>query len=364
MKKIIISLLLMMTIASCKKKGCTDPTALNYNPEAEVSNGLCEYENDNYTLVGLIESDRTLTADHIWTLSGRVAVTNGATLTIEPGTIIKAEAGSGGAASSLIIAQGAKIIADGTATNPIIFTAESDNIQLGELSGTNLDINVNGLWGGLMILGNAPISAITSPFQIEGIPASDPNGLYGGNDPADNSGRLRYVSIRHGGTSIGAGNEINGLTLGGVGSETIIENIEIVANTDDGLECFGGTANVSNLLVLAVGDDCLDLDQGYSGTINNSVIIPGLSTDHSLELDGGEGNTNPSFTITNCELDNTLIWPWPSYVHFRSQANGNVSLFGDFDIEADAGTNVVVDTLSGVGFDRNIFTWTYYGQHL
>lgn len=346
MKKIVFTIFVSLVLFACKKQQ-------NPNPIVTPS---------SYTLKGNIDTNVTLTSDHIWTLEGRVSVLNGVTLTIEPGTIIKAKAGSGSAAASLIIAQGAKIMADGTDTNPIIFTAELDNIQLGETAGTNLDENVRGLWGGLLILGNAPISAVTSPFQIEGIPASDINGLYGGNNPTDNSGVLRYVSIRHGGTSIGAGNEINGLTLGGVGSETTIENIEIVANTDDGLECFGGNVNVSNLLIYAVGDDCLDLDQGYSGTINNSVIIPSLATDHSLELDGGESNTNPSFTITNCELDNTLIWPWPSYAHFRSQANGNVSLFGDFDVEADAGTNVIVDTLSEVEFNKSIFNWTYYNS--
>ena len=170
MKKIVFTIFVSLVLFACKKQQ-------NPNPIVTPS---------SYTLKGNIDTNVTLTSDHIWTLEGRVSVLNGVTLTIEPGTIIKAKAGSGSAAASLIIAQGAKIMADGTDTNPIIFTAELDNIQLGETAGTNLDENVRGLWGGLLILGNAPISAVTSPFQIEGIPASDINGLYGGNNPTDN----------------------------------------------------------------------------------------------------------------------------------------------------------------------------------
>ena len=94
-----------------------------------------------------------------------------------------------------------------------------------------------------------PFAGNVTEFQIEGIPASDANGLYGGNDATDNSGTITYVSIRHGGGEIGEGNEINGLTLAGVGSATTINNIEVVANVDDGIEFFGGTVNASNLLV-------------------------------------------------------------------------------------------------------------------
>ena len=146
-----------------------------------------------------------------------------------------------------------------------------------------------GLEGGLIILGRAPISASANEIQIEGIPTTDANGLYGGNNPGDNSGIIKYVSIRHGGTNIGNGNEINGLTLGGVGSGTVIENIEIVANQDDGVEFFGGSVNVTNLLVLNSGDDAIDTDQAWSGTLDNFIVICGPSTDHALEIDGPEG---------------------------------------------------------------------------
>jgi hypothetical protein len=134
-------------------------------------------------------------------------------------------------------------------------------------------------------------------IQIEGIPTSDPNGLYGGNDAADNSGVLKYISIRHGGANIGAGNEINGLTLGGVGSGTVIENIEIVANQDDGIELFGGTVNVKNLISWNVGDDAVDTDQSWAGTLDNFLVI--TPTGHCFELDGPEGTYQAGHTIQN-----------------------------------------------------------------
>ena len=123
------------------------------------------------------------------------------------------------------------------------------------------------------ILGKAPISGSGSAeaVQIEGIPASDVNGLFGGTDPADNSGELTYISIRHGGANIGEGNEINGLTLGGVGSGTKVENIEIISNQDDGLEVFGGSVNIKNVIVWNAGDDQIDCDQAWTGTLDNFI---------------------------------------------------------------------------------------------
>ena len=147
---------------------------------------------------------------------------------------------------------------------------------------------MNGLWGGLIVLGSAPISVKTGETaQIEGIPVSDQNGLYGGANETDNSGVIKYVSIRHGGANIGEGNEINGLTLGGVGSGTVIDNVEIIANQDDGIEWFGGTVNVKNAIVWNAGDDAIDADQNWTGILDNFVVINPF--DKCFELDGPEG---------------------------------------------------------------------------
>src|SRR5690606_30118192 len=124
-------------------------------------------------------------------LAGRITVVDGVTLTIEPGVIIKGEAGTGANATALIIARGGKIMAEGTAAQPIIFTSVADEIQPGQIKSPNLDESFDGLWGGLIVLGKAPISADAAAIQIEGIPASDQNGLYGGTDVADNSGVLK-----------------------------------------------------------------------------------------------------------------------------------------------------------------------------
>jgi hypothetical protein len=294
MKKFITSLVLLCTVlvTSCKKT--------EHEPEPPV-------RTDNIVVTQNITTNTTWTNDNVYQLGGRIVVTAGATLTIEPGTIIKGEAGTGANATALIVARGAKIIADGREDAPIIFTSVADeilpeDIESGVFASPNLEPTINGLWGGVIVLGHAPISASNdqgdiSQVQIEGIPTSDANGLYGGNNPQDNSGILRYISIRHGGANIGSGNEINGLTLGGVGNGTIIENIEIVANQDDGIEWFGGTVNVSNVVVWNVGDDAIDTDQSWSGTLDNFFII--TPQGHCFELDGPEGSLVNGHIIRN-----------------------------------------------------------------
>jgi hypothetical protein len=258
--------------------------------------------NNNNNTSGIIVSSNisqntTWTTGNVYVLAGRISVLSGVTLTIQPGVIVKGQAGTGANATALLIARGGKIMAEGTETQPIIFTSVADEIEPGQIASPNLDPDLNGLWGGLIVLGNAPISADASPSQIEGIPPSDQNGLYGGDNATDNSGVIRYISIRHGGANIGEGNEINGLTLGGVGSETIIENVEIVSNQDDGIEWFGGTVNVKNAIVWNTGDDAIDTDQSWAGTLDNFIVVnPG---DECFELDGPEGAMEATHTIKN-----------------------------------------------------------------
>ncbi len=241
-----------------------------------------------------ITSNTTWETGKTYVLESRIAVVDGVTLTIEPGVVVKGEAGSAANATALIIAQGGKINAVGTESQPIIFTSVADQLEPGDIASPNLDPTLNGLWGGIIVLGKAHISyqddqgADQPTASIEGIPANDPNGIYGGSNDADNSGTIKYISIRHGGANIGEGNEINGLTLGGVGSGTTIENVEIISNQDDGIEWFGGAVNVKNAIVWNTGDDAIDTDQAWSGTVENFVVInPG---DECFELDGPEGS--------------------------------------------------------------------------
>lgn len=285
---------------------------------------------DNLVAVsGKITSDQTWTKDNVYRLDGRVFVTGGATLTIEPGTIIKAAPGTGAFASALIINRDGNIQAEGTAAEPIIFTSIADNIQPGQIASPNLTPDNRGLWGGVIILGEAQISAQNdddqdvSELQIEGVPTSE-DALYGGSNDADNSGVFAYVSIRHGGSNIGAGNEINGLSLGGIGSGTRVENIEIVANADDGIEWFGGTVDVSNVLIWNSGDDGLDTDQDWIGTCDDFIIVN--PTGSAFELDGPEG----TLIRGNHQFNNGTIY-----------AGNNISDLVDWDDNTNAGVSNV-----------------------
>ncbi len=252
-----------------------------------------------------ITENTTWSYPNVYVLRSRISVEAGATLTIEPGVVVKGGEGQEAASKALVIARDAKLMAVGTAARPIVFTSVLDqitpsDINAGNMASPNLLTTDKGLWGGVIVCGNATISAggDVEELQIEGIPTSDLNGLYGGTNDADNSGMISYISIRHGGTLIGAGNEINGLTLAGVGSGTQISNVEIVANLDDGIEWFGGTVNVTNAVVWGVGDDGMDTDQSWGGTMDNYYVV--APEGHCHELDGPEGTVHHrSHTFTN-----------------------------------------------------------------
>ena len=139
------------------------------------------------------------------------------------------------------------------------------NIKEGDPLDGSISVSTRGEWGGIIILGAATLNSSPGVTQIEGIPTNEPRGEYGGNDDSDNSGTISYISIRHGGSDIGAGNEINGLTLGGVGSGTTIKYVEVIANEDDGVEFFGGVARTKHILTAYCGDDSFDYDEGFRG---------------------------------------------------------------------------------------------------
>ncbi|MEJ2104065.1 MAG: T9SS type A sorting domain-containing protein [Ignavibacteriaceae bacterium] len=215
-----------------------------------------------------IESGQTynMTANNTYILDGRVYVEDNAVLNIEAGTVIKGKEvpTAPEPVSALIICRGGKIFATGTQNEPIIFTAESDDLS----DPTDLLYSDRKLWGGVIMLGKASINHVGGVNQIEGIPSTEPRAQYGGGltpDDSDNSGVLSYVSIRHGGYEIGSGNEINGLTLGAVGSGTTIDHVEVFANEDDGFEFFGGTVNTKYLVSAYCADDGFDYDEGFRG---------------------------------------------------------------------------------------------------
>lgn len=243
-----------------------------------------------------IAQNTTWATGNTYLLDGLIFVEEGVTLTIEPGVVVRGvnveNITTGDAASSLIVRRGARILADGTAEQPIIFTAEEDDLD----DPTDFLGRDRGHWAGVIVLGYAPTNQPTQDNQIEGIPYDPVTGqgdqaYYGGDDPDDDSGVLRYVSIRHSGYSITGieGDEIQGLTLGGVGRGTTIEYVEIFSSDDDGIEWFGGTVDVKYAAVAFASDDAFDYDQGWQGrgqfwfTIADSDVA-GRAGEH----DGGD----------------------------------------------------------------------------
>ena len=214
----------------------------------------------------------TWKSDKEYIIDGLVFVNDGQILNIEPGTVIKGKSvQSGFQPSALVVARGGKIIAKGTSDDPIIFTSEQDD-PVG-----SLPLSAKGLWGGVIILGNALVNVPGGEEFIEGIPISEPRGIYGGNNEDDNSGIFSFVSIRHAGIDIGEENEINGLTLGGVGKKTQIDHVEVISSGDDGFEFFGGNVSCKNLIAAFCRDDAFDFDQGYSGKLQ---FILGIKDDN------------------------------------------------------------------------------------
>lgn len=283
--------LVVLVVISCKKD---DDPGDNPTPKEEYKIGTTVYSvkaeermvtiKDNGTGTGT----KTLSKDTIWVLDGFTFINEGQVLTIEPGTIIKGKAGQAEDASALIVARGGKIMAEGTKDQPIIMTSEIDNIKPGQKIGTSLDPEINGLWGGLIILGKSPTNNTTQDKSIEGIPTSETRAHYGGTVENDNSGVYKYISIRHGGTNIGEGNEINGLTMGAVGSETVIDYIEVFGNADDGFEWFGGTVTCKHLISAYNGDDSYDYDESFRGYGQFWLAIQSSETgDRIGEHDGG-----------------------------------------------------------------------------
>ncbi len=277
-------------------KGAVDPAGMAwYSGWTSYENVLAGGQTKSFTqgtLVTVTDEDLKDGADQTWTknntyiLDGLVFVNDGQTLTIEPGTVIKGTAGEAENASALVVARGGKLMAEGTAAEPITFTFEDDN-------GGGQSPSLRGQWGGLIVLGKAMLNSSPGESAIEGIPTNEPRGTYGGTENDDNSGVIKYISIRHGGTNIGDDNEINGLTLGGVGTGTTIDYVEIIANKDDGIEWFGGTVDGKHLLAIFCGDDALDYDEGYDGQ-NQYVIIHQDPTADAADR-GGEhdGGTDP-----------------------------------------------------------------------
>jgi len=233
-----------------------------------------------------ITTNTTWTRSNVYILDTKIFVEAGALLTIEPGTVIKGRAKANPAdATALVIARGARINANGTAAAPIIFTAESDNLNT---TTPNLTESDRGLWGGVVILGRARINTVSGQGNIEGIATNDARGIYGGTDDDDNSGIFRYVQIKHSSAIVAANVELNALSLGAVGRGTVIEYVDAYAANDDGFEFFGGTVNTKYLISSFNDDDNFDWDEGFRGKGQFWFAIGATDKgNQAMEMDGG-----------------------------------------------------------------------------
>ncbi|MCE5249707.1 T9SS type A sorting domain-containing protein [bacterium] len=235
---------------------------------------------------GPIDKDTHWTSDNDYLLNGAVYVTAGHTLTIDPGTVIRAEDGQLESLSFLCISQGAKINAVGTINRPIIFTTKYDT----DLASTD-DVGPfeTGFWGGVLLCGKASTNNANKVQTMEGMPTTWTFTNYGGDDDHDNSGIMKYVSIRHTGIVFAPNKEMQGLTLCGVGDNTVIDYVESYASKDDGVEIFGGTVNMKHFVVAFCEDDCFDTDEGCRAKFQFCFAIQSLGTgnDTLTEQDGG-----------------------------------------------------------------------------
>jgi hypothetical protein len=251
----------------------------------EIAPRTCQLE-------GVYTQDLTLTNDAVYVLAGGVFIgekadvgdpvpENGPVLTIEPGTRI---IGSGGTGNALYIQRGAKIIAEGLPHAPIVMTGATYASE-GATAGQ---------WGGLVINGAAPLNTCDAGV-CEAVGEGD-SGAYGGDDPLDNSGVLRYVRVQFAGEKINDEDELNGIAFQGVGAGTVVDYVQVHRNADDGIEFFGGTVNAKHLVLTDIEDDSVDWTQGWQGKLQYVLVRQSqdqtIDTDRGMELDNLEQNND------------------------------------------------------------------------
>lgn len=296
-KMMVLAGALVAVVPACKKKGCTDPEANNYNAEAKKDDGTCTYDVVPWTevtvggtvyrqITGDITADLTLTAGDNWMLSGGVFVTDGVTLTIEAGTTVYAA--DDGTTPFLSIAQGGMINACGTASSPIVFTPVAD-------------APTPGSWGGIIVNGYAPINT-GSTAEGEG-----GTGIYGGDNAADNSGTMCYVRVEYAGKILGTDNELNGFSFNGCGSGTTLHHLQAYKGSDDGFEFFGGTVSLKYAISSGNQDDSFDWTHGWSGNGQFWVVNQDAGGgDRGIEADNN-GDNNEVSPFSNPTIANVTL---------------------------------------------------------
>lgn len=298
-------------------------------------------------LAGNLTENLTLDASLDYKLTGALIVKSGVTLTIPAGTTIEAIAG--GTDVYLLVERGGKIMAEGTAAEPITFTSDAATPAPGD-------------WGGIIINGKAPISRAEGA-QNEAPTEINTAVLFGGDNVSDNSGTLKYVVIEYSGARIDDEAEHNGLTLNGVGNGTVLDNIVIKNGDDDAIEFFGGTVNASNILVINCTDDMFDVTQGYAGTLTNLYGIreagyTAITSDpRGLEADGNLDGVSPTdinqsdFTINGITIVNNGADDVATMVDVFKVRRGATATITNAYVKFSAGTVVadMIDLKDGAG---------------
>ncbi|MCH3881063.1 MULTISPECIES: multidrug transporter [Tenacibaculum] len=347
MKNNLLALAIATTVfTSCGEDGTAD-IVINDNSVTTTNNtngGGSSTTGQEIELNGNYASDLSLDIANTYIVTGPVIIEDGATLTIPAGMTIKAAAT--GADVYVAISQGAKIDAQGTANQPIIFTSAANTPNAGD-------------WGGLILLGKAPINSVsgsgTSTSEIASLP-------FGGNDASDDSGKLRYVRVEYSGGKADGNSENNGFSFYGVGNSTLVEYIQMYEGKDDGVEFYGGTVNVSYISIVNAQDDSIDWTEGYTGTITDAYVKHGTDHDKGIEADGYNtdigNNSSPLFwskpTVNNLTIVGLGSGTGNEAIRLRAGTQAifsNVLLKGfaeGFDLDGDAGATSANPTGTGV----------------
>ncbi len=293
-----LAAIVALSLTGCGGSGSSSSSSTN--DSGSSSSSVCD--SSITELPSEITSDKTLTKDKVWGLPGKVNVKSGATLTIEPGTKIAGCIPK----SYLVIEPGAKIDANGTQSEPIVFTSQKD--VLGQSAP-----NRAGEWGGLVIAGNAYTHYSNNKYEAD---ESVSFGSTNHSHDNESSGVLNYVVIKHSGYEVEKDKELNGLSLAGVGSGTVIKNIAIIGGLDDGVEIWGGTVNIDGLYVYNAADDSVDTDLGYRGTIKN-VLVKQVNVDKTNNHDSAAmefGNDHDTITTDDTNATQPTIINFTAYV--------------------------------------------------
>ncbi len=298
--------------------------------DADASNRVTVAATGTETISGTISANKTLTADKTWLLDGQVKVASGVTLTVEPGTTI---AGKTGTDAWLMVLPGAKLMAEGTAAKPILFTSQE---------AVDGDAEAAGQWGGVTIIGNSDNDQTTT-YEVDDTTEA------GTGDAT--SGTLKYVTINNSGIAVEENKEINGLSLFGVSASTIVENITTNRSGDDGIEIWGGAVNLKNVKIDGAKDDSFDTDSGWTGTVDGLTITNG--TKAGIEMSGTTVGTykNVNITLNSPDSEGGIYFKAGDgeviggkfenvVINYNSSAKGSMAVTGEFDNANTTMTNV------------------------